>query len=95
MPAYRKTSKYDSTQNGMIRLHLLEKLSDSPEAMSMKDMQNGDPIICNYTTQKMARELNYLVDMGLVQKAQSKSRKCMVYKAVSVMEEQGYDSIMC
>ncbi len=91
MPAYSRASKYTPMMNGEIRVRLLDKLANSPEALSMADMQAGDPVICNYTTQKMARELNYLVEMGLVRKAQSKSRKCMLYKAVSVMKEQGYD----
>ena len=91
MPAYSRASKYSSMNNAEIRVRLLDKLTNSQEALSMADMKAGDPVICNYTTQKMAHELNYLVDMGLVRKAQSKSRKCMMYKAVSVIAEQGYE----
>ena len=93
MPAYRKTSQFSAEQNGMIRTRALDVLANSVEALSIKDIQMRDMVICGYTTQKMARELNQLVEMGLVRKAQSKQRKCMVYMAVSVMNELGYEYV--
>jgi hypothetical protein len=91
MPAYRKTSVYSPMINGEIRMRLIDVLASSPEALSMKQMKAEDMFLSNLTTQKMSRELNHLVEMGLVRKAQSKKDKCMVYKAVSVMLAQGYD----
>jgi DNA-binding transcriptional regulator GbsR (MarR family) len=41
------------------------------------------------SSQKMARVLSELNKMGLVRKAQSRSRKKMIYMAVSQLEEQG------
>lgn len=93
MPAYRKTSQFSAEQNGMIRTRALDALANSTEALSIKDIQVKDLLLCGYTTQKMARELNQLVEMGLVRKAQSKQRKCMVYMAVSVMNEMGYEYV--
>ena len=72
-------------------MRLIDVLASSPEALSMKQMKAEDMFLSNLTTQKMSRELNHLVEMGLVRKAQSKKDKCMVYKAVSVMLAQGYD----
>ena len=50
-------------------------------------------MLAGYTTQKMSREINHLVDMDLVRKAQSRQRKCMVYMASSVMNDLGYEYV--
>lgn len=92
MPSYRRSgSKYSSEKNGEIRTRLLDVLANATESMSMKEMQAQDMILQELTTQKMARELNHLVDMGLVKKAQSRLKKSMVYKTTAMMESQGYN----
>jgi uncharacterized protein YejL (UPF0352 family) len=88
MPGYRKSSKYSSEKNGEIRSRLIDVLNNNQESMSMKEMQAQDMILNSLTTQKMARELNYLVDMGVVQKAQSRLKKSMVYKATAHLDKE-------
>ena len=87
---YRK-SKYSTVQNQALSVTALDVLSESPIALSINDICVRRPSLQNQTTQKMARILNELVEMGLVQKTKSKSRGRMVYMATSQLESQGYN----
>lgn len=85
------TRKYSAKDTAIWRGELLLKLSHSPEAMSIPQLQAGSFYLNGVTSQKLARILNECVDMGLVRKAKSKSSGLMMYKSVAVMREQGYD----
>lgn len=43
------------------------------------------------TTQKIARLIGNLIEMGLVRKTMAKNLGRMVYKSVAVMARQGYE----
>lgn len=59
--------------------------------MTIDEIKSQDMILQPLTSQKMARLIGNLIEMGLVRKGKSKSLGRMVYKAVAVMISQGYD----
>ena len=87
---YRK-SKYSTVQNQMLDGAVMGVLSDSPTALTISEICVRDMTLTNQTSQKMARVLNNLIDMGLVRKARSKRTQRMKYIAVSQLLDQGYD----
>ena len=88
----RSTGRTMSVEKeGELRMRTLNILADSDEALTIDEIKSRDFILAPITTQKMARVIGHLIEMGLVRKAKSKSLGRMVYKAVSKMVEQGYD----
>ena len=85
----RKTSGTDKARNQMYEFETLEVLSHATNAMTISDICANSFTLNGLSTPKMAHILKALVDMGLVKKTQSKSKKRMVYIAVSQLEEQG------
>lgn len=86
---YKK--KIPSEEEGRYRMTVLGILEESDVSLTIEQIKLHDFSLTYLTGQKMARILNYLVDMGLVRKGQDKSAKRMKYMAVAKMEEQGYD----
>lgn len=86
--AFRQ-SKYSVLQNQSIRGAILDVLNKSETALTISNICVRDMSLTNQTVQKMARELNNLIDMGLVRKTMSKSKKRMVYMAVSQLLDSG------
>lgn len=72
-------------------MRILSILNESEEAMTIDQIKSQDMILQPLTSQKMARLISNLIEMGLVRKDRSKSLGRMVYKAVAVMVRQGYD----
>lgn len=91
MPGRTKVRKFSAAQEGEFRMRVLDILSNSDNALSIEEIQRKDMILQGLSGQKMSRVLNYLVEMGFVRKAKSKTLGRMVYKSISVMAEQGYD----
>ena len=89
MPGVKK--KYSKEQTAIWRGEILLKLSHSPEAMSIQQLQAGSMFLNSVSSQKLARILTECIDMGLVKKAKSRASGLMMYKSVAVMQEQGYD----
>lgn len=89
MPGVKK--KYSKEQTAIWRGEILLKLSHSPEAMSIQQLQAGSVFLNGVSSQKLARILAECIDMGLVRKAKSRASGLMTYKSVAVMQEQGYD----
>ena len=89
MPAYRKTSKYTKAQTQAITLDALDVLNESPVALTISEICAQRGSLAGQTSQKMARCLNELVEMGMVEKTKSKSGR-MLYMAMSQLEGQGY-----
>lgn len=86
-----KTSKYSASINQELEFRVLDLLVNSENAMSIQDMQRSDIILAHHTSQKLARVLGKLIDMGFIRKEKSKSTNRMMYKSVSVMIAQGYE----
>lgn len=86
-----RTSKYTAKVNANLKLAAFDVLNTYPQAMTISDICARDMSLIGQTNQKMARILNELVEMGLVRKAKSKSKKRMVYMAVCHLEEATSD----
>ena len=89
MPAFRK-SKYTKEQTQAITLDAMSVLADSPEALTISEICVRSPALMGQTSQKMARCLNELVEMGLVRKTKGSSGR-MLYMAEAQLEAQGYN----
>lgn len=87
----RKTSKYNPQQTALWEGEIMVILAESQEAMTIDDIKYQSINLTNVTSQKMARILGHLIEMGLVKKGHNKSTGRMMYKSVAVMKEQGYD----
>lgn len=85
----RRTSRYSASVNNDLEIRILVIINASEDAMSIQQIQREDITLANYTSQKLARVLGKLIEMGFVRKSKSKSGR-MMYKSVSVMLRQGY-----
>lgn len=90
MPGVR-TNKYKPQQTALWEGEIMLILAESQEAMTIDDIKHQSINLTNVTSQKMARILGHLIEMGLVKKGHSKSTGRMMYKSVAVMEKQGYE----
>lgn len=84
-----RTSRYSKLDNQILEYEVLDVLAESKEPMTISEICDSRLCLKGKTPQKMARILSSLVDMGFVRKTQSKSRKRMIYMAVSQLEAQG------
>lgn len=91
MPARRSTPKYSTEQNVDFGMRVLGVLAEAPEALEIKQIQASDLILNNLTSQKIAKVLAELSEMGLVLKNKNKRSGKMNYKARGVCEAQGYN----
>lgn len=91
MPGRTKTHKFSAAKESEFRVRALDVLNSSDNAMTIEQIQNNDMVLRALSSQKMSRVLGYLVEMGFVRKAKSKTLGRMVYKTVSKMREQGYE----
>lgn len=91
MPGRSKVHKFSAAKEGEFRMRALDVLSNSENAMTIEEIQKEDMILRGLSSQKLSRVLGYLVEMGFVRKAKSKTLGRMVYKSISVMAEQGYE----
>ena len=84
-----KKSKYSKAQTQSLTLDAFDVLAESSTALTISEICVQRPSLIGQTTQKMARCLNELVEMGMVEKTKSKSGR-MLYMAVGQLQEQGY-----
>lgn len=92
-----RSSRFTAAQNKDLEIRALDVLVNSPTALTIEQIQNEDIGLRGYSSQKMARVLSNLAEMGFVFKAKSKTSKRMVYVSAQTMAEQGYDlnDIVC
>lgn len=91
MPARRSTRKYSTEQNVDFGMRVLSVLAEAPEALEIKQIQASDLILNNLTSQKIARVLSELNEMGLVLKTKDTRTGKMNYKTRAMCEAQGYN----
>lgn len=89
MPSRSNKSPSDKARDQMLTFETLAVLDESIVALTISEIQEKSITLTGLTSQKMARILSELNKAGLVRKAQSKSRKRMVYMSVAKMEELG------
>jgi len=87
MPGRNRGSS--KAENRMLEFETLNVLSESPVALTIEEICSKSMTLHGRSSQKMARILSELNKMGLIRKTQSRSRKKMIYMAVSQLEEQG------
>lgn len=86
----RQTSKYSKEFTNEMTGRIAIVLAEGQEGMTIQQIQCHDPNLVGITSQKMARMINHLVDVGLVAKAKGKDGR-MVYKCLATLEEEGVD----
>lgn len=89
MPGRNVKTPADKARDQMLTFETLAVLDESIVALTISEIQERSMTLTGLTSQKMARILSELNKTGLVRKAQSKSRKRMVYMSVAKMEELG------
>ena len=91
MPGYTRTRKLSIDKESEIKYKIMDVLDNSEDALTIDEIKSRDFTLEGLSSQKMARLLGGLVEMGLARKARSNALNRMVYKSTSVMREQGYD----
>lgn len=91
MPGYTRTRKLSIDKESEIKYRIMDVLDNSEEALTIDGIKRQDFTLEGLSSQKMARLLGGLIEMGLVRKSRSNSLGRMVYKSTSVMREQGYN----
>ena len=86
----RQTSKYSKEFTNEMTGRIAVILADEQAALNIQQIQMRDPNLVGITSQKMARMINHLVEMGFVAKAKGKDGR-MVYKCLAVLEAEGID----
>lgn len=89
MPGTRP--KYNKQQTAIMEGEILYIISHSPEAITIDEMRAQSFTLANVSTQKIARILTRLIEMGMVIKAKSKSKNKMVYKSLATFVEESND----
>lgn len=86
----RQTSKYSKEFTNEMTGRIAVILADEQQPLNIQEIQRRDINLTGITSQKMARMINHLVDMGLVAKAKGKDGR-MVYKCLATLEAEGVD----
>lgn len=90
--AYKKIgSKYSKDFTAELNGKTAVILAEAKEALTIDQIKLFDMSLTNVSSQKIARSLNHLIDMGFAVKSKNKAGR-MVYKSIGVMEEQGYNT---
>lgn len=90
MPGRKNTAT--KTQNQKYEFEVLSVLSESPVALTIPEICEKNMLLVGLSSQKMARILSDLVNMGLVRKSQSKAKgNRMIYMAESQLKYTGED----
>lgn len=85
-----RTSKYSEKFTSEMTGRIAIVLAESGEALNITQIQELDMMLTGITSQKMARMLNHLVDVGLVAKAKGRDGR-MRYKCLGAIEAEGGD----
>jgi hypothetical protein len=87
----RKTSKYSKEFTNEMTGRIAVVLAEEQNALTIQEIQLRDVSLVGITSQKMARMIGHLVDVGLVAKAKGKDGR-MVYKCMATLEAEGVDT---
>lgn len=86
----RQTSKYSKEFTNEMTGRIAIVLAESQESLTISQIQQMDMALVGITSQKMARMINHLVEVGLVAKAKGRDGR-MVYKCLGTLEAEGVD----
>lgn len=88
-----RSRKYNREKDAELKMHVIDVLNEAGDNVNptLDWIKERDPMILGpHSTQKLARILSSLNDMGLVKKSKSKATGRMVYRLTSKMTETGY-----
>ena len=85
-----RSPSMSKTQRQQYVFEVLHVLDESPVALNIEEISAHSLVLAGFSTQRMARFLSELVNMGLVRKSYNREQKRMTYMAVSQLETQGY-----
>lgn len=86
----RQTGKYSKEFTDEMTGRIAVILAEEQAALNIQEIQQRDVNLVGITSQKMARMINHLVEVGLVAKAKGKDGR-MVYKCLATLEAEGVD----
>jgi hypothetical protein len=88
-----RKSKYSTEVNGQIKVELFSTLAEAGEYdnPTIEWIQNHSIYLKNFTTQKLSRSLNEMVEMGFVRKGKLHSGR-MVYRLVGEISPIGQET---
>ena len=86
----RQSSKYSKKFTNEMTGRIAVVLAEEQGALNIQEIQQRDLTLVGITSQKMARMIGHLVDVGLVAKAKGKDGR-MVYKCLAMLEAEGVD----
>lgn len=81
MPAYKK-SKYSDLDNQEMRVQCLGVLEDALRAMTIDEIRHADLNLATKTSQKIARILNEMAELGVITKGKDALTKKVTYKVI-------------
>ena len=86
----RQSGKYSKEFTNEMTGRIAVVLAEEQGALNIQEIQQRDLTLVGITSQKMARMIGHLVDVGLVAKAKGKDGR-MVYKCLATLEAEGVD----
>ena len=87
----RMTSKYSKEFTNEITGRIAIILAEAKNGMSLDEIQMSDITLRGITTQKLARCISHLVEMGMVGKSKGHDGR-MRYRSLASMEADGIDT---
>ena len=87
----RMTSKYSKEFTNEVTGRIAIILAEAPNAMRIDEIVAADISLAGITTQKIARCIGHLVEMGMVAKSKGRDGK-MRYRSIAQMEADGIDT---
>ena len=90
MPGRTSMAKTSLKVDAELKVRIISVLDEAIQP-TLEWIKMQDLMLSPYTTQKLARLMTSLIDMGLVKKAKSRSTGKMVYRLTAKMKEDGYD----
>ena len=86
----RRTQKYTDKFTNEMTGRIAIVLAESQKGLTIPEIQSLDMVLTGITSQKMARMLSHLIEVGLVGKAKGRDGR-MHYKCLGVIEAEGGD----
>lgn len=90
--AYRSKSKYEKQRDSMLSVETMFVLADAEKPLNIDEIKASNMMLAGTSSQKMARVLNELIDIGAAQKHQDKKSGRMVYETritrASIFEDE-------
>ena len=74
-----RSSKFTAAQNAQLEFDVLDVLINAERALTIEEIQNSSVALQGFSSQKLSRVLNGLVERGTASKGKSKEKNRMIY----------------